>query len=305
MAVYSAATLFLTGMQDYHQVSPVSAFPNAFRSVGANFVAECVSLGEIVTLPVVTQVAIMAQPRLQYALAIDGLLPPIFSEVDAGGNLWKGTFIAGIIMTVVSAFVPFQNLNDMISCAVLMILALTDTSVVLLWHEGTPSQPELPGKLMFLFHCLSLLAGICITHFSESYIGVMISTLFMCALASTCYSIYRWCPRVATFGGHQPHYHEEQLRKEDGYFATPFVPLLPCAAVFINWYLISQLDSLGIGLLMCFMALSITYYFLYGAYHSVGNRNGWEDARGHHIELEQKVTTSDASNSQDASLGTM
>ena len=121
MAVYSAATLFLTGMQDYLQVSPVSAFPNAFLSVGANFVAECVSLGEIVTLPDVTQVTIMAQPHLQYALEIDGLLPPIFNEVDAGGNLWEGTFISGIIMTLVSAFVPFQNLNDMISCAVLMI----------------------------------------------------------------------------------------------------------------------------------------------------------------------------------------
>jgi len=42
----------------------------------------------------------MAQPRLQYALARDGLLPSFFGEIDAKGNLWNGALISGTVMTL-------------------------------------------------------------------------------------------------------------------------------------------------------------------------------------------------------------
>ncbi|KAL7569092.1 hypothetical protein ACA910_016928 [Epithemia clementina (nom. ined.)] len=286
MTLYCAANWFLTGMQPYHEISAVSAFPDAFRSVGANMLAEFVSIGEIVTLPIVVLVTIMAQPRLQYALAVDGLLPPIFSEIDEHGNLWKGTLISGGIMTLVSAFVPFENLNDMISCAVLLVLSLTDTSVVLLWHEGPSSRPSLPFHLMSVFHFLSLVASLVIAKFADSFLGKTIAVLLLCAVAFTCFAVYRWCPRAAVFGGHRPHYHEQELHKEEGYFATPFVPLLPCVAVFVNWYLMVQLELLGAVLLLVCLALSVVYYFSYGGHHSVGNKGGWETTSTHEREVE-------------------
>ena len=55
-------------------------------------------LGELTVLPLVVLVTIMAQPRLCYAMSVDGLLPPIFTEMDSSGNLHEGTRIAGIIM---------------------------------------------------------------------------------------------------------------------------------------------------------------------------------------------------------------
>lgn len=51
-------------------------------------------------LPIVVLVTIMAQPRLCYAMSVDGLLPPIFTEMDSSGNLRGGTFIAGVVMVV-------------------------------------------------------------------------------------------------------------------------------------------------------------------------------------------------------------
>ena len=36
-----------------------------------------VSAGEIITLPLVVLISFLAQPRLQYALAEDGLLPKV------------------------------------------------------------------------------------------------------------------------------------------------------------------------------------------------------------------------------------
>ena len=111
----------------YDQISPVSGFPDGFRDIGARMAAQITALGEIITLPIVILVTIMAQPRLQYAMAVDGLLPSIFEHVDADGNLWVGTCVAGGIMTLIATLVPFDKLNDMISCAVLCVLSLTDT----------------------------------------------------------------------------------------------------------------------------------------------------------------------------------
>jgi amino acid transporter len=42
---------------------------------------EVTAIGEIVTLPLVVLVSFIAQPRLQYALAEDGLLPAMFGQV--------------------------------------------------------------------------------------------------------------------------------------------------------------------------------------------------------------------------------
>ncbi len=59
-----------------------------------------IQLGELAVLPIVVLVTIMAQPRLCYAMSVDGLLPKRFTEMDSSGNLREGTFIAGIVMVV-------------------------------------------------------------------------------------------------------------------------------------------------------------------------------------------------------------
>jgi amino acid transporter len=68
-----------------------------------------------VTLPLVVLISFLAQPRLQYALAEDGLIPKIFSETDGHGNLRKGIIISGILCTLVAcAFppaLPFDSLT--------------------------------------------------------------------------------------------------------------------------------------------------------------------------------------------------
>jgi hypothetical protein len=134
--VYVVATLALTGMQPYTEISPVSGFPSAFYAIGLPWAGQVSAIGEIVTLPIVVLISIMAQPRLQYALAQDGLAPSWLAATDNAGNLWLGTLFAGSLMVLIASFVPFQKLNDAISCAVLAALCLTDTSLVLLWHSS-------------------------------------------------------------------------------------------------------------------------------------------------------------------------
>jgi APA family basic amino acid/polyamine antiporter len=295
---YILAAVALVGMLPYEDISPVSGFPSAFRDSGAPIAAEIAALGEIVTLPIVVLITIMAQPRLQYALSKDGLLPPVFSEFDDQGNLTKGTLFCGIIMVLVSSFVPFTHLNDMISCAVLTALSLTDTSLILLWYPSPKDHAGLAESVMGTFHAAALLAGVLLTHFASSSLGrtgTIISTLIMIICI---YVLIRWCPKAHAFGNSAAPGSLALKPKQSDFFCTPFMPYLPCFGIMVNWYLISQLGMAGIFLHLGFLVAIILYYLLYAINHSVGNNGGWLDK----ARVESMASFLSVSNDEDYSV---
>jgi amino acid transporter len=58
-----------------------SGFAVAFRDRGYEWAYDATAAGELVSLPLVVLVSFIAQPRLLYAMADDGLLPSLFREV--------------------------------------------------------------------------------------------------------------------------------------------------------------------------------------------------------------------------------
>jgi amino acid transporter len=59
----------------YTDISSASGFPQAFSTRGVEWAAHLTSIGELVSLPIVVLVSLMAQPRLTLAMAQDGILP--------------------------------------------------------------------------------------------------------------------------------------------------------------------------------------------------------------------------------------
>lgn len=273
--LYIIATFSLTGMQRYDEISSVSGFPAAFQSVGAAWAAQISAWGELITLPVVVPLTIIGQPRLQFALAQDGLLPAFFADVDAGGNLYKGTCVAGAMMVIVATCIPFDHLNDMISAAVLMALSMTDTALILLWHESPDSSPCMAENLMLTYHIAALTACIALTHFAHTYMGTIISGITPLIMILSMMALYWWCPKSDIFGGHRNH-PKGMIRMDEGYFRTPLVPFWPCAGILINYYLTAQLELIGLLGFLCVLLLATLYYCIHGVHHSVGNNAGWE-----------------------------
>eukprot|EP00984_Skeletonema_dohrnii_P002329 scaffold804_cov85-Skeletonema_dohrnii-CCMP3373.AAC.14 len=72
--LYIAAAISLVGMQYYTDISPESGFPEAFKSNNVEWAAQLTAAGEVATLPVVVLISIIIQPRLQFAMANDGIL---------------------------------------------------------------------------------------------------------------------------------------------------------------------------------------------------------------------------------------
>lgn len=107
-------------VRPYDQIDTDSGFSDAFKDRGQRWAQQLVAVGEIVTLPLVVLISFLAQPRLMYAMAEDGLIPKVkeinlftyttclhlllqlFGEVNSSGNLSKGILVSGAVCTLVA-----------------------------------------------------------------------------------------------------------------------------------------------------------------------------------------------------------
>ena len=274
--LYIVAAFSLTGMQHYTEISTESGFPEAFEARGVQWVAQLTAFGEIFTLPVVVLLSNVLQPRLMYALAVDGLLPPLFKEVNQKGNLRKGILVSGSLMSIFAAFVPFTYLDDFVSAGILIAFTVTNSSLILLRHESPQRRPLLLQKLLILTNLLSLITGLVIRHDLDSVVGVPLALFFGLSTLS-CIGLVSWvCPRTVFGGRERETSHDRNTVTSDTrYFAAPWLPFVPLFGNFANWYLVAQLSYLGIGILFLYITLASVLYFSYGAKNSVGSKGGW------------------------------
>jgi amino acid transporter len=288
---YVLAATALTGMVPYNALSPTAGFPDAFAQRDWPWAAHLTAYGEVVTLPVVVLISLLAQPRLTLTMSVDGLLPACFGRIDVHGNVWHGTFIAGVVMTTIATLVPFTYINDLISAGILVAFSLTNSCLVLLRLES----PTTSGASWRLEHLLMLYNVQCfvtamlwshntwaITYWrsvqSVVAVGCLVATL------ATLVFMARNCRRTKQFGGsvlgeseraaytmsassngssHNATNGSGAVDDDDDahYFSTPWVPYLPCLGIAVNWYLIAQLDVSGILLLCLYLGLAILLYY--------------------------------------------
>jgi hypothetical protein len=165
----------------------------------------------------------------------------------------------------------------MISFAVLTILNLTDSSLILLWHESSSSSPphsRLAGSLLFGYHVCALPTALLLTYCYRTTLGQLSIVFFAGSTVSCALFLHQWCPRSAVFGGlgrgggtpsHDGSVPEDAIiTTDDGYFRTPFVPFWPCLGIFINWYLIVQLEAAGILAMIGILLFTTLVYVISG-----------------------------------------
>ncbi|KAL7478097.1 hypothetical protein ACHAW6_003880 [Cyclotella cf. meneghiniana] len=249
-SLYITASIGLVGMVPYEEISETSGFPNGFRYRSLNWAAQIAALGELIALPFVVLVTIMAQPRLQYAMARDGILPAIFAEVDEFGNLINGLKISGALMTAVATLIPFAYLDDLISSGILIAFTITDASVILVRRKSPLNRPSLLKNLLTAYMAASLISGFLLRSWlsnGETGGGVFVLTMLSCITTVTLgYLMQNQC--------------ESEKPMMQGLFLTPFVPILPLVGIFINLYLIAQLELTGLLMISGYVGISVAAY---------------------------------------------
>lgn len=260
------AFLALSGMIPYEQID--RGFGGAFGDRGLQWAKHLVEFGEIITMPVVVLIAFLAQPRLQYGLAVDGLLPSLFAKTDNQGNLFWNTLITGVIFAKVALKVPFDDLLHLVDFGVLMSFSITNSALI-------ASRDFSREKLVSWIGAYIIASGASIVSFQKGYIdcdkGEWLSYSIAMALAAV-----GCCGYMAYLLRHSI--------VPSGVFTVPLVPWIPCLAIAVNWYLIAQINYYSLLYGLCWIAFGVVLYIVYGFRHSVGQQTQWEQVLSLYVE---------------------
>mmetsp|Transcript_70144 Transcript_70144/g.195139 ORF Transcript_70144/g.195139 Transcript_70144/m.195139 type:complete len:540 (+) Transcript_70144:48-1667(+) len=248
-------SLALVGMAPYAEIDANAGFEVAFRQKGWHTLAHAVAIGQLVVLFVVTYMCFMAQPRVFYALAKDGLLPKRFLEVDAQGNLRFASLATGVLLIACGAVLPFDTLANAISGGVLVVFTLANCCVIMLRSKSAHSgafvgnrSGRSAGVLLSSFVLLCTVAAFLVQH-SQGGVGYIIAGLILTATALVI---------LVVLSRHV----DNDLVGEDVFFRVPCVPWVPALAIAFNSIMLASLTLADFALMVIYLALVLVPYLV-------------------------------------------
>ncbi len=140
MVLYVLATLVLTGMQNYTEISPTAGFASAFQSVGLPVIATIISGFAVLSILTVMLTFLLGVSRVWFSMSRDGLLPAWFSTTDSNGTPQRVTWIAGITSALLAGVFPIRAVADLTNIGILAAFVVVCIAVIVLRR----TRPEVP-----------------------------------------------------------------------------------------------------------------------------------------------------------------
>ncbi|MDR1645315.1 MAG: amino acid permease [Tannerellaceae bacterium] len=160
--LYMLVTTVLTGIVRYDELSVPAPIALAIdRAEGLTWLSPLIKLGAIAGLSSVILVMSLGQSRIYYAIAKDGLLPPVLARVNPRTGIpQNATILASCATGIIAGLFPLQVLNELVSIGTLLAFTIVCVSVVILRR----TRPELnrPFKTPFSPYLPLLGAAICV-----------------------------------------------------------------------------------------------------------------------------------------------
>lgn len=128
--LYIAVALVLTGIVPYWSLNVPDPMAVGINATGLIWLRPFIKLGALAGLSSVILVLMMAQPRIFYAMAYDGLLPPAFKRVHARFRTPHiTTSITGVAVAVTAGLFPIGLLGHMVSIGTLLAFTIVCVGV--------------------------------------------------------------------------------------------------------------------------------------------------------------------------------
>ncbi|MFI5494146.1 amino acid permease [Actinoplanes sp. NPDC051859] len=141
MVLYVAATLVLTGMQNYSDIDPESGFASAFAAVGLSGLADVIAVGAIVGILTVMFTFMLGVTRVWYAMSRDGLLPGWFARLHPVRRVpSRVTWIVGAASAIIAGFLPIREAAELTNIGILLAFVVVCIAVIVLRYR----RPDLP-----------------------------------------------------------------------------------------------------------------------------------------------------------------
>lgn len=142
--LFVAMMLVVTGLVDYRALDVANPVAVAIDAAGESlsWLAPVVEIGAMIGMVSVLLVVLMAQARILFAMAKDGLLPAPFARLHAR---WQtpavGTIVTAAVASIIAALVPVSTLGQMVSIGVLTAFIAVAVAV-LVWRRKHPETPR-------------------------------------------------------------------------------------------------------------------------------------------------------------------
>lgn len=163
--LYVVVSAILTGMVPYQQIHVKAPVAEALNSVGIRWGGALVATGAVAGITSVLIVMLLGQIRVFYAMSRDGLLSPWLASVHPRyGTPHHATWITGVTVAVLAAFVPIGVAAELTNIGTLFAFTLVCGAVLVLRRTRpdlkrpfrTPFVPMVP--ILGVLACLGLIA---------------------------------------------------------------------------------------------------------------------------------------------------
>lgn len=157
----------LTGLVPFRELGVAEPLALVFRILGLDFAAGVVAFGALIATTTVLLVFSTGQTRILFAMARDGLLPPIFARVHPRfATPHIATVVTGIIVALVAGFIDIGEAVELTNIGTLFAFVLVSFGVLILrykapWLERPFRVPFIPWlPLLGASFCLYLMASL-------------------------------------------------------------------------------------------------------------------------------------------------
>ncbi len=159
--LYILMALTVTGLANYKDLGVAHPVSFAVEQAGSiAWLEPFVNIAAVVGLATVVLVLLYGQSRIFYAMASDGLLPPLFAAVHPKFRTpYRGTLITMVFASLLGGVLPLSILGELVSIGTLAAFVLVSIGVMVLrWTKPnlrrpfrTPFVPVVP--LLSIFVC--------------------------------------------------------------------------------------------------------------------------------------------------------
>ncbi len=132
--LYMLMSWVVTGIAAYPTLNVAHPVSQAVDAIPVTrWLTPYVNVGAVVGLASVVLVLLLGQSRIFYAMAKDGMIPPLFSEIHPRFKTpWRGSLITGAFCALGAGILPLDILGELVSIGTLLAFVIVCAGVMML-----------------------------------------------------------------------------------------------------------------------------------------------------------------------------